>query len=109
MTMDRNVWNQSFTKWYVPWPCPACHVGRLQLVPESLHTATTEESKRGQGPYDYEGRFACMLKCTGGSCEEPVVVIGSEYLEEQDDGEGGSQWVEYLSPRFIHPAPHLFS
>src|SRR5437762_3380587 len=112
MSVDRRLWRASFKRKYTPaWPCPACRVGKLRLVPESMTVSETETSRRTSRDHpDYEGRFSCTLRCSNLPCVEPVAVVGNVYSDEQvDDGEGGWEWEEYMVPVFVHPVPDLFS
>lgn len=111
--MERDQWKRQLTAesaW--PWPCPACHAGRLRLEKPSVVIRETRESKeyrlgKEDGDFyrgDVTDRFCCLLVCNQPHCNEPVTVCGTTTHEEEMDGEGGRDWRVYLCPKFFHPA-----
>lgn len=99
------------------WPCPACQVGHVRLVPASIGYYETrdsvntrqalEEGDREPGIPFY--RFRCTVQCDRPECTEPVIVIGHTTEEQEDNFEGGTDWKSYLCPVFLHPPPPIIS
>src|ERR1039458_3720221 len=114
--MDRDAWKRKLTPesaW--PWPCPACRTGRLHLDKTSLISRETKDSRdyriaEEEGYWEPDivtERFCCMLVCNQQSCREIVMVCGTTSDEQEDDGEGGTEWKRYLSPVYFHPPPPI--
>jgi len=62
------------------WPCPACRLSPLRLVPDTLRKGETKESKAEQShpawePEWIDGRFTCMMDC--GHCGNVVGAAGT--------------------------------
>lgn len=99
----------------MPWPCPRCKLGVLQLVKESLDLRETRDSittrqsmKDGYWEPDIPFyRFTCVLQCNQLACKEPVVASGHSTDEQEQNPKGEWTWVHYLKPLFFHPAPPI--
>jgi hypothetical protein len=97
------------------WPCPACKYGKLQLDKDSFKASETRASidfrnSKEDGYWEPDMttlRFRCLLVCNQARCKEPVVACGTSTEEQEDDGEGGTQWKTYFVPVFFHPPPPI--
>jgi hypothetical protein len=112
--IDRTLWTKSFSKSHVPaWPCPACDVGTLRLVPESLRFEISRASREAmEGEYwEIEwttGRYSCLFQCRMTNCVEIVSSAGRFGVEEFYDQDGSPVQIEGFTPEFFSPSPPLF-
>lgn len=116
MTVDRGVWKGGFTPdGVIRWPCPACHLPRLKLIPETLHKVESKESlgQRAHPAWEPEwihARFVCLLKCQ--ECDQSMAVLGKQGVElgefwNDEKGDLDGDYFETFQPTFVFPAPPL--
>jgi hypothetical protein len=116
MAIDPAPWTLKFTRHSrLPWTCPACGGGRLQLREDTLHVGQTSESIENQkhpasDPEWVKGRFSCMLSCP--HCSGQIAMSGEYGVQDDrhydDFGEAGD-YENYYRPLFFSDAPHIIS
>lgn len=118
MLFDPKQWRREFSETTIAkgLPCARCQKKKLEIVKDSLKFGQTRGSvdlwnEYGGVPFSTY-RFTCLLKCR--QCNEIIIVAG--YREEHEDvdvdyPEEPAELVTYvtLKPKFIEPAPQLFS
>jgi hypothetical protein len=116
MGVNRDDWKAEFRKdTLLVWPCPACRISPLRLVPDTLRNGQTKASKADQNhpgwePEWIDGRFSCMMDCS--HCGNAVGAAGT--FRVQDDrymdpieGESGD-YEEHYKVKYFTESPHLF-
>ena len=122
--MKRSLWIQPLTEQSSPaWPCPACTDGTLALIPNSLVSKETIESKQRYeilgDPESITCTFSAWLRCSYGGCGEKVVVAGKGILERIKEWEWAEQGIpenaipcdnykQIYQPLFCCPMPAMF-
>jgi hypothetical protein len=101
--MNRSLWKSTLTKTWCPkWPCPECGRGALKLKEKPIQQYKTVQSRTAEHEVDVRDRFACALECD--HCEDPIVVLGNVFLEEEPvDNEGSFEWMPHFMPLFFNP------
>jgi hypothetical protein len=98
-----------------PWRCPTFDKGVFVLVPKSLVSKETVQSKRLRNEGEWEPdwttySFTAWIKCSHAECGEEAVVSGDGGVNEHWDSEGESeQYSDYFTPRFCSRMPDIFS
>jgi Domain of unknown function (DUF4145) len=114
MSLDRDLWLSSLTRFHAPrWLCPRCRQGHFVLQPESVFFrpsgeayAQLEQDPEDRGN-DLELRFSAMLQCDNRTCQETATIAGVG--EEKSTYETGHhELYVVLYPKFISPSPNLF-
>lgn len=114
--MNKEIFNQSFTKEAVPeYLCPHCCSGVLRVDGEFFsHEPKASAALHSEDWWEVdhvELFFKCTLKCS--SCADLVFVVGSgsvsEVYDEAPDGEWHRDYIEYYRPSFFHPPLQLVS
>lgn len=82
MTVDRKLWEESFTNELPHWSCPTCQKGYLALLPDKFLNVETGPSKSAHDHEAWEPewtqtRFVGLLECSMPACKELVAVSGS--------------------------------
>lgn len=110
--MNRKLWTSTITERYCPqWSCPTCHKGIFAVVPRSLVSEETKQSKRERHQenstfVDVEYRFAAQLKCGNPHCADHAVIVGIGGLDEEMQHDGW-EYEEYFVPKFCIPMPDM--
>lgn len=116
MPVDRSLWRRPITAHSTPpWPCPACHEGKLKLDRSTFFSKETAASRRAMGVEgwhftDYETVFAAVLDCP--KCKEAISCSGVggtiEDFGQDADGEPIIESTEVFYPRYFSRALHIF-
>lgn len=115
---DKKLWAKRFNSALPSWPCPACHVGRLVTVQESMREEETQASKNEHSHDAWEPswiskRFSVHMRCSDAKCGEGVVVAGSSQCDiDYNYGYDGQTEIEEYNiycPEIIHPSPCVIS
>lgn len=114
MPVDRNLYSKSITKEGAPnWPCPRCRGGHFRLVPDSLVSSWTGDTRASSSDESFdpswvELRFGAMLKCDNHRCSEIAVVAGTGMVAERpDEYMGNMSYEDVFSPKYFLPSPRL--
>ena len=114
MPVDRALHLRPLTEKAAPaWRCPTCQSGHLRLMPKSILSIQTAETKQAANEQWFDAdhvrlRFAAVLVCDNGSCGEPASLSGTGSVsEEPDDDIQNSVYVEYFVPDHFRPSPAL--
>lgn len=112
--MERELWQGTLTAQHCPaWPCPACKKGTAALVPNTLQSEETVDSKREHSNDDWEPEwiaytFVAWAECTHPSCNQRFALAGIGGVEPVPDDEYGMTLEDYFVPKYCTPMPHLF-
>ena len=86
MTIDRDLWQQSVTRFYAPrWLCPKCRQGHFVLVQKSVFFLPSSEgyARLSEDPEDRGNdlplRFSSFAQCDNKACEETASIAGVGY------------------------------
>lgn len=111
--MNRALWTQNLTTNTCPaWLCPTCGKGTIVLVPKSLTSKETIESKSAHShdAWDIDWitySFTARAQCGHASCKEEFVISGSGGVEPTYGPEGDTEYEDYFAPLFIYPMPDI--
>jgi|CXWL01.1.fsa_nt_gi hypothetical protein len=114
MTINRKYWKPPFSN-FPSWVCPSCQSGTLVLDKDTLKSSETGPSKEAHGcqawePDWIEKRFSGQLVCQNAACGEIVAIGGRTHHVENHDWEMQEKhWDEMCEPKFIFPAPPIFT
>lgn len=110
MTVDRNLWAESFVGSLPHWPCPTCGKGYLASSKDKLWIEETGLSKAAHDHEAWEpdwitNRFVGLLECSMPACKELAAVSGSSGIDHNQ-----VDWDEYetndiFKVEAITPAP----
>lgn len=110
MTVDRNLWADSFVEELPHWSCPTCKKGHLAAAKEKLWIEETGPSKAAHDhdawdPDWIENRFVGLLECSMPACKELAAVSGSTSIDHMQ-----IDYDEYITNQIfkvssITPAP----
>jgi Domain of unknown function (DUF4145) len=113
--MDRALWQETLSKSACPdWPCPICHRGIFQFEKGSLRFEETSTSIRSRDADEFEPdwvqyAFTAWAVCTNLKCKQKFAIGGNGGVAPEYIGdEGDWDYVEYFSPLFCYPMPHIF-
>lgn len=116
MAIDPQPWTFAFTRHdKLPWMCPSCNGGQLQIREGTLHSGQTRDSLEDQkheasDPEWIQGRFACLLICP--HCNGQIALSGEYHVQDDrhydEFGEAGD-YENYYKPLFFSDAPHIIS
>lgn len=96
------------------WPCAKCRKGlvRLKHDEETFEKETYQSSflQEMTGDQNYEGKFAAILTCSNGDCQELVMLTGkvNRYAEVVDHTHH-TETEQYFYIDYVNPPPHIFS
>lgn len=105
--VNRKLWTDVLSKDYAPsWPCPTCSRGNYSLIPNSLISKETTESKRNRDEPDWEPDsieyiFSAWLKCN--TCDQEAAISGKSSWTQDEDG----HLVTIYLPLFCYPMPDI--
>ena len=75
---------------------------RSKLKEKPIQQYKTVQSRTAEHEVDVRDRFACALECD--HCEDPIVVLGNVFLEQEPvDNEGSFEWMPHFMPLFFNP------
>jgi hypothetical protein len=116
--MNRSLWTQSLTDQISPaWPCPQCSKGILALIPKSLISKETVESKQMHGHEGWDPEwityvFTAWLRCSYPGCGQEVALAGEGTVNcgQTLDEEGCPvpEDITRFKPLFCWPMPDVF-
>ncbi|HCM1921008.1 TPA: DUF4145 domain-containing protein [Salmonella enterica subsp. salamae serovar 16:m,t:e,n,x] len=104
----------------VPWLCPTCKSGMLEIIKPSLHKKITKQSHNilagynGQWiPEEVEYRYSCLFRCGNNSCDEVISssgvgyisIVGYEYNENEEYQ--NPVYDDHFYPKYFEPALNL--
>lgn len=106
----------------VPWLCPTCKSGMLEIIESSLYKEITQESHNilarynGQWiPEEVEYRYSCMFRCRDRSCNEIIASSGIGFISiigykpDDEDGYPDPIYDDQFIPKYFEPALKLIS
>lgn len=117
--MDRKKLTSSFLlEKKIPWECPTCKIGVLEIVESSLHKLITPKSNaicsrlEEWVPEEIEYIYSCLFQCA--SCKEVISSGGIGYVdvvgyENYEDGSYDPIYDDYFKPKFFEPHLNLIS
>jgi hypothetical protein len=115
ISMDRKLWMPPFTNALPALPCCACHIGFLNIVPDSLKAMETgpSEDSKAHDAWEVEwmdSRFTAFYRCTNPKCRQVVGVAGKVGYESDYDVFPNGDWEERVDRRFtplafVEPPP----
>ena len=122
MSIDRNLWLQSFAfrNDPLPFPCPTCGTGRLCYKTQArgdkeelpLFFTTSPENHRKMARFEaasFAGSFIYLAVCERKECGELVCLCGDHEVATTLDARGlATEMYLLLKPSFIRPAPDIF-
>ena len=105
----------SFSLTHPPqWHCPTCEIGILQLEGDFNHQSTATTKRDADHPefshewveYTIHGQ----LQCNNSRCNEPVMLIGTGFVEEESCYESTtSEYLTYCTPTYFQPHLKIFN
>ncbi len=113
MAIKRQLWKPRFEV-FPPWPCPACEIGTVVLVNDSLNIVETGLSKEAHDvdawePTWIDERFTAMLTRNNVKCGESVATCGrTRHVEDHNWERQKLNWTRLLEPKFFSEAPPVF-
>src|SRR5262249_55631613 len=93
-----------------PWPCPICRNGAIKLIPSSLSSKETNNSKSARHHEEWdpdwiEYIFTAWGECT--SCKQSFAISGTGGIEFVM-GEDGEIYETFFAPKMCNPMPDIF-
>lgn len=113
MSVNRELWEQTFTKDRVPaWICPTCSKALIKPVKNTFSSNETFASREARGHEAWEpdwisSKCAGILECLNPDCRERITMIGEGSIEQrfyQDiNGNYKDDTFESITPKYFDP------
>lgn len=110
MTVDRNLWADSFNKALPHWPCPTCGKGYLAAAKDKFWIEETGLSKAAHDHEAWEpdwitNRFVGFLECSMPACRELATVAGTSGIDHYQVSWDAYETNDIFNVEAINPAP----
>ncbi|BDO05191.1 DUF4145 domain-containing protein [Klebsiella quasipneumoniae] len=105
----------------IPWLCPTCKSGTLEIIESSLYKEITQESHAILARYEQwipeeiMYRYSCMFRCRDHSCNEIIASSGIGFIgiigykPDDDGGYPDHIYDDHFIPKYFEPALKLIS
>ncbi|CAM4170788.1 hypothetical protein BZK40_23830 [Citrobacter portucalensis] len=105
----------------IPWLCPTCKSGTLEIIESSLYKEITQESHAILARYEQwipeeiMYRYSCMFRCRDHSCNEIIASSGIGFIgiigykPDDDGGYPDPIYDDHFIPKYFEPALKLIS
>jgi len=110
MTVDRNMWADTFTDDLPHWPCPTCGKGHFSVIKDKLVREETGPSKSAHAHDAWEpdwivNSFTALIQCSMPGCGEVGTVAGSSTLDYDQVDRDEYVTTHYYKVEHVSPGP----